>query len=153
MADSGTESAGGSANHGHVPVLLDRCGTSRPALTRTAPDGSGAVLVDATLGAGGHAERFLERFSGLRLIGLDRDPDALSIAGVGWPASVTGSISSAPAMTGSPTRCASADCRDGLGGWSLVRPRCLLDATGSPGAGFLHAHDAPLDMRMDRRPS
>ena len=47
MADSGTESAGGSANHGHVPVLLDRCvELLAPALTRTAPDGSGAVLVE-----------------------------------------------------------------------------------------------------------
>ena len=44
------------------------------------PDGSGAVLVDATLGAAGHAERFLTEFPALRLIGLDRDPNALAIA-------------------------------------------------------------------------
>ena len=69
-------------DHGHVPVLLDRCvDLLKPALTRQSPDGSGAVLVDATLGAGGHAERFLTEFTGLRLIGLDRDPDALWIAG------------------------------------------------------------------------
>jgi 16S rRNA (cytosine1402-N4)-methyltransferase len=49
-------------------------------LSARAADGSGAVLIDATLGAGGHAERFLREFPGLRLIGLDRDPDALTIA-------------------------------------------------------------------------
>ena len=39
------------------------------------------MLVDATLGAGGHAERFLTDLPGLRLVGLDRDPNALRIAG------------------------------------------------------------------------
>ena len=62
-----------SGEHGHVPVLMDRCvELLTPALTRTAPDGSGAVLVDATLGAAGHAERFLTEFPALRLIGLDQ---------------------------------------------------------------------------------
>src|SRR4051794_28280606 len=46
-----------SEDHGHVPVLLDRCvELLKPALTRHHPDGTGAVLVDATLGAGGHTE-------------------------------------------------------------------------------------------------
>ena len=49
----------------HVPVLLDRCvELLAPALTARAADGSGAVLVDATLGAAGHAERFLSEFAG-----------------------------------------------------------------------------------------
>ncbi|MEZ0338428.1 16S rRNA (cytosine(1402)-N(4))-methyltransferase RsmH [Mycobacterium sp. pV006] len=66
----------------HVPVLLDRCvELLAPALTRQDPAGAGATLVDATLGAGGHSERFLTQFPGLSVIGLDRDPDALSIAG------------------------------------------------------------------------
>jgi 16S rRNA (cytosine1402-N4)-methyltransferase len=69
-------------DHPHVPVLLDRCvELLTPALTRHHPDGSGGVLVDATLGAGGHAERFLTELPGLRLVGLDRDPTALAIAG------------------------------------------------------------------------
>ena len=66
-------------DHGHVPVLLERCvELIAPALTRHAADGSGAVLVDATVGAGGHAERVLPEFPGLRLVGLDRDPNALA---------------------------------------------------------------------------
>ena len=65
------------SDHGHVPVLLERCvEILAPALARP-----GAVLVDGTLGAGGHAERFLTQFPELRLIGLDRDPGALAIAG------------------------------------------------------------------------
>ena len=61
----------------HTPVLLDRCvELLAPALRE-----DGAVLVDATLGMGGHSEALLERFPGIRLIGLDRDTDALKIAG------------------------------------------------------------------------
>ncbi|MFX6803869.1 16S rRNA (cytosine(1402)-N(4))-methyltransferase, partial [Acinetobacter baumannii] len=61
----------------HTPVLLERCAELlAPALQR-----DGAVFVDATLGMGGHSEAFLERFPGTRLIGRDRDTDALRIAG------------------------------------------------------------------------
>ena len=43
----------------HVPVLLDRCvELLAPALTRRDADGTGATLVDATLGAGGHTRAF-----------------------------------------------------------------------------------------------
>src|SRR5688500_6666884 len=61
----------------HTPVLLDRC------IERLAPalERPGAVVVDATLGMGGHSERLLETFPEATLIGLDRDPEALDIAG------------------------------------------------------------------------
>src|SRR6201990_2443114 len=80
--NSGAPGASGPTGpHGHIPVLLDRCvELLAPALTRGRVDGDGAVLIDATLGAGGHAERFLTQLPGLRLIGLDRDPTALAIA-------------------------------------------------------------------------
>jgi len=42
-----------------------------------APDG---ILLDATVGGGGHAAAALERHSGLQLVGLDRDPNALRAA-------------------------------------------------------------------------
>jgi 16S rRNA (cytosine1402-N4)-methyltransferase len=84
-SDRGIDLAEGAPmpdDHGHVPVLLDRCvELLTPALTRRDATGAGAVLVDATLGAGGHAERFLTDLPGLRLVGLDRDPNALRIAG------------------------------------------------------------------------
>src|SRR5918993_3489827 len=61
----------------HVPVLLDRVlGLLAPALDRP-----GAVGVDATLGLGGHAEALLTAHPGLLLIGIDRDPEALRLAG------------------------------------------------------------------------
>ena len=60
----------------HLPVLRDRCvELLAPSLSQP-----GAVLVDATLGMGGHASEFLNKFSNLRLVGLDRDSDALDIS-------------------------------------------------------------------------
>ena len=40
----------------------------------------GGFFVDATLGAGGHAEALLEHGSEIHLLGLDRDPSALALA-------------------------------------------------------------------------
>ena len=54
----------------HVPVLRDRV----IALLAPALEEPGAVLVDATLGLGGHAEHALTSFPRMRLVGLDRDP-------------------------------------------------------------------------------
>lgn len=60
----------------HVPVSLERAleilGES---LTKP-----GAVLVDCTLGLGGHTEAFLEQFPTLRVIAIDRDPQAVALA-------------------------------------------------------------------------
>jgi len=61
----------------HTPVMLERTlELLAPALERP-----GAVFVDATLGLGGHAEAALVRFPDLVLVGLDRDPHALRLAG------------------------------------------------------------------------
>jgi 16S rRNA (cytosine1402-N4)-methyltransferase len=57
----------------HVPVLLDRV----VALVAPALAQPGAVLVDATLGLGGHSEAVLERFPEARVVGIDRDTHAL----------------------------------------------------------------------------
>lgn len=42
-------------------------------LSYLAPDGPDGLLVDCTLGEGGHTEAFLERYAGLRAVGLDAD--------------------------------------------------------------------------------
>lgn len=64
-------------NQIHTPVMLERT----VELLTPAVSHPGAVLVDATLGMAGHAEAFLQRFPELVLVGLDRDTDALAIAG------------------------------------------------------------------------
>ncbi len=139
------------APHGHIPVLLDRCvELLAPALTRVSPDGSGAVLIDATLGAGGHAERFLEQFAGLRLIGLDRDPDALATAGarlhrfgdrVNLVRTRYDGLAEALDEVGLPTTAAVDGILFDLGVSSMQLDR--------PERGFSYSQDAPLDMRMD----
>jgi 16S rRNA (cytosine1402-N4)-methyltransferase len=60
----------------HVPVLLDRV----VALLAPALDHDGAVMVDATLGLGGHTEAVLQHSERARVIGVDRDPAALELA-------------------------------------------------------------------------
>jgi len=66
-----------SSNVTHIPVALEECiKLLAPAITNK----KNPVLIDATLGLGGHAKVFLERFENLKLIGIDRDQGALEIA-------------------------------------------------------------------------
>ncbi len=136
---------------GHVPVLLDRCfELLHPALTRHHADGSGAVLIDGTVGAGGHAERFLTELPGLRLIGVDRDPTALDIVR-------TRLSRFADRLTLVQTRyddIETALAESGYGSTESV-DGMLFDLGVSSmqldraERGFSYAQDAPLDMRMD----
>ena len=128
----------------HTPVMLERC----VALLGPALQHEGAVFVDATLGMGGHSEAMLERFPEAHLIGLDRDTDALRIAGerlsrfgdrVTLVHTVYDGIAEAVASTGRSK--ADAILFD-LGVSSLQ-----LDEADR---GFAYARDAPLDMRMDQ---
>lgn len=133
-----------SDRHPHDPVLLDRCvELLKPALTRLSSDGAGAVLVDATLGAGGHAERFLTELPGLRLVGLDRDRTALAIA--------------AERLAPFGDRVEYVQTRyDGFWADDTVVDGVLFDLGVSSmqldraERGFSYSQDAPLDMRMDQ---
>src|ERR1700753_643066 len=147
----GVVMADATGEFGHVPVLLDRCfALLRPALTRHHRDGSGAVLLDGTLGAGGHAERFLTELPGLRLIGVDRDPTALDIARerlaryadrLSLVQTRYDGINYALAESGyGPTESVDGMLLD-LGVSSMQLDRAER--------GFSYAQDAPLDMRMD----
>jgi 16S rRNA (cytosine1402-N4)-methyltransferase len=58
----------------HEPVLLQEV------LERLVPPAGEALMVDATLGEGGHSEAFLLRYPGLSVIGVDADPAILETA-------------------------------------------------------------------------
>lgn len=123
----------------HTPVLLERCiELLAPALSH-----DGAVLVDATLGMGGHSEALLERFPNIRLIGLDRDTDALRIAGQRLErfADRVTLVHTVYDEIGLHAQGASGILMD-LGVSSLQ-----LDEAER---GFAYSKDAPLDMRMDQ---
>ncbi|GAA1784263.1 16S rRNA (cytosine(1402)-N(4))-methyltransferase RsmH [Streptomonospora arabica] len=139
MADTG-----GRPGAGHTPVMLDRIvELLSPALSEP-----GAVLVDGTLGLGGHAAALLDAHPRLRLVGVDRDTTALErsrtrLAPFGDRVELAhAEYDDIPAVL------------DGLGIREVQA--VLLDlGVSSPQLdeserGFAYSHDAPLDMRMDR---
>jgi 16S rRNA (cytosine1402-N4)-methyltransferase len=141
---TGPETGGTPGDGVHVPVMLERC----VALLAPALSEPGAVLVDATLGLGGHSSEMLRRFGELRLVGLDRDTDALArggerLAGYGERVTLVHAVyHELPAVL------------DRLG---LERVQGVLFDLGvsslqldSTARGFAYAQDAPLDMRMDQ---
>jgi 16S rRNA (cytosine1402-N4)-methyltransferase len=127
----------------HVPVLADRV----LALLAPALDHPGAVLVDATLGLGGHSGVLLEACPGARLVGLDRDTDALRLAGDRL-APYAGRTTLVHAVYDELPRVLSdlgIDAVDGIL-FDLGVSSMQLDQAER---GFTYAQDAPLDMRMD----
>ncbi len=136
---------------GHLPVLQQRCvELLAPALTRHYSDGSEAVLVDATIGAGGHAERFLTELPRLRLIGLDRDPNALDVARTrlarfGDRVTLVHTRYDGLAAALAESGYAAVESVDGVL-FDLGVSSMQLDHAER---GFAYAQDAPLDMRMD----
>jgi 16S rRNA (cytosine1402-N4)-methyltransferase len=130
----------------HVPVLLERV----TALFAPACAADGAVLVDATLGLAGHTLALLDAHPGLRVIGLDRDPDARAeatrrIEAAGHADRVT----LVPAVFDElPEVLARLGVREVQGVlFDLGVSSLQLDR---PDRGFSYSADAPLDMRMDR---
>lgn len=127
----------------HVPVLLDRVlDLLSPSVSRP-----GAVVVDATLGLGGHAESLLTTFPDVHVIGIDRDPVALGRARtrlepfgdrVTYAQAVYDEIGDVVAEAG----------HDHVAGvlFDLGVSSMQLDVTDR---GFSYSQDAPLDMRMN----
>lgn len=127
----------------HVPVALPRV----VELLRPALSDRPAVLVDATLGLGGHAAALLAAHPQLTLVGLDRDPEALAMAGRRLAAYTTrihlvhavyDRITEVLAELGHPRV-------DGVL-FDLGVSSLQLDSTAR---GFSYSRDADLDMRMD----
>jgi 16S rRNA (cytosine1402-N4)-methyltransferase len=129
----------------HTPVMLARC----IELLTPVLQAPGAVLVDSTLGMGGHTEAVLRAFPQVRVVGLDRDRQALELAGrrlAGFGDRFT-AVHAVYDEIGDVVR-----ARLGLGAVQAV----LMDLGVSSlqldevDRGFSYAQDAPLDMRMDR---
>jgi 16S rRNA (cytosine1402-N4)-methyltransferase len=129
-----------AADFSHRPVMLDEIVEA----FRPVPSG---VVVDATVGGGGHSEGILEARPDVRVLGLDRDPAALAAA------------SERLARFGdrfSTHRCRFDDLQDAMAAFDLDQLSGALFDLGvsSPQLdhaerGFSYRHDGPLDMRMD----
>ena len=134
------EMSRGLAADRHVPVMLTEIlDALAPSLAR-----SGALYVDATLGMGGHTEAVLERFGEARAIGIDRDTEALRLAGerlARFGDRFEGVHAVNTEVADVLPRPADAMLFD-LGVSSLQLDE--LDR------GFSYRADAPLDMRMDQ---
>ncbi len=127
----------------HVPVLLDRV----VALVAPALERPGSVLVDATLGLGGHTEAVLTRCPEARVVGVDRDPHALErsrdrLAGFGERVTFVHAVYD--------------EIGEVLEGLGLDHVDAVLFDLGVSSMqldvrerGFSYAEDAPLDMRMN----
>jgi len=133
-------------NPRHVPVLLERVlELFEPALA--APD---PVLVDTTLGLGGHADALLSAHPALTLVGLDRDTNALDRSGerlarhgdrVHLVHAVYDELPEVLTDLGFARKGGVAGVLMDLGVSSMQ-----LDVAER---GFAYSKDAPLDMRMD----
>ncbi|WP_427869093.1 16S rRNA (cytosine(1402)-N(4))-methyltransferase RsmH [Leucobacter luti] len=128
----------------HTPVLLERC----LELLAPAAEREGAVVVDATLGMGGHTAALLEAHPGLTVIGLDRDTEALELAGKRLARFGDRAIR-VHAVYDEIARAVTESGFEQIDGvlFDLGVSSLQLDEAER---GFAYAQDAPLDMRMDQ---
>lgn len=138
-----SKAGGGQTEDRHVPVLLQRCVD----LLAPALEPVDAVLIDCTLGMGGHSAAVLDQFPHVRVVGIDRDPQAISLA------------SERLARFGDRFRAVHAvydEIGEVLAELELEEVQGVLMDLGVSSLqidevdrGFSYAQDAPLDMRMD----
>ena len=125
----------------HVPVLAAQVLASFTALEPLLQERGGGLLIDCTLGGGGHSALLLEAHPGLKLVGLDQDPTARQAAAERLePFGDRVSIVATNFADYQPQEPALAVMAD-LG---VSSPQ--LDVAER---GFSFRHDGPLDMRMN----
>jgi 16S rRNA (cytosine1402-N4)-methyltransferase len=124
----------------HIPVLRDEV----VSLFVSTPPG---VVVDATVGGGGHSAALLEAYPGLRIVGMDRDPVALEAAELRL-SDLAERVTLMRAPFSSLEEIVAAPGFGTLSGvlFDLGVSSPQLD---HPGRGFSFREDGPLDMRMD----
>jgi len=132
----------------HTPVLKDRCiNLLAPAFDTALREGRTPYVIDATLGMGGHSEAMLQRFPELHLIGIDRDTEALGLAGARLTP-FSARIDLVHAVYD--------EIPEVLGNLGVQQVDGILMDLGVSSLqldererGFAYSFDAPLDMRMD----
>lgn len=129
----------------HVSVALER---SIELLAPAIKKSDNPILVDATLGLGGHSYALLERFPNLKIIGIDRDQNAIAAA-KSRLSSFGDRIQIAHAVFDHITEVVNSFGYNKIDGalFDLGVSSMQLD---SPERGFSYSQDAPLDMRMDQ---
>lgn len=124
----------------HTPVLLDAVLAQLDSVLAR----EHALIVDATVGGGGHAEAMLRASPTLRLIGLDRDPAAITAARERL-AAFAPRVRLIHAPFGALPQVLAGVCADAV----LVDLGVSSHQLDTPTRGFSFQTDAPLDMRMD----
>ncbi|MEO6158457.1 MAG: 16S rRNA (cytosine(1402)-N(4))-methyltransferase RsmH [Ilumatobacteraceae bacterium] len=124
----------------HVPVMVEEIVD----LFGSVPSG---VVLDATLGGGGHAERLLQRWSHIQVLGIDRDESALAAARARLDG-FAGRVYLYHCRFDRLEQAMEAFSFESLSGamFDLGVSSPQLD---QPARGFSYRHDAALDMRMD----
>lgn len=137
----------------HVPVMRSRCVELLTGPIRAAVEaGETPAVIDATLGMGGHAEALLEspeaREARAVVIGVDRDPEALWLAGERLE-QFGDRFRGVHAVYDQVDEVAEQHCSPGLRLtgvlFDLGVSSLQLDEAQR---GFAYSYDAPLDMRM-----
>lgn len=130
-------------NQPHIPVM------AREVIMSLKPE-SGKTYIDMTFGAGGHTKKILESAPNIKIIALDRDPDAMKymeqISEL-YPNQVTplcGRFSELPALLQSQN--IAEESIDGI----LFDFGCSSMQFDQSERGFSISANGPLDMRMDK---
>ena len=129
----------------HLPVLADRI----VELLAPALQGEGAVFVDGTLGMGGHTEAILRACPHAMAVGIDRDTEALTLAGERLAPFGDRFV---------PVHAVYDEIPQALAERGIAQANAILFDLGVSSLqldeaerGFAYRMDAPLDMRMDQQ--
>jgi 16S rRNA (cytosine1402-N4)-methyltransferase len=128
----------------HIPVMCDRViELLSPALNVSNP-----VLLDATLGLGGHSEALLKKFINLKIIGIDRDQTALDRA-----QKRLGELANRVQFVNETYDQITKILEDKKVNAVLLDLGVSSIQLDETNRGFSYAQDAPLDMRMNSKDS